>query len=193
MEYFIDIITYKKNNELPNYLKVTLPRIKEKGFNILELTPDTFNDIKPYHAGFKHIKEITMPKFIKLKNDNPNIKGFFIAEGDIWIDNNYNFKKFLEEDHQEPIWLGYKKKLCDYIVGNFLLYFPRKDIEKLNEYFIKQKRLVYSDRFFSKLYFDKGFIKLNPKSVADEVEHYSEVHKSIRKSKTGVITLPQKL
>ena len=186
--YPIDIITYKKNGELPEYLKKSLPRTKKKGFTILKLTPDSYlvpTEIKAFHAGFKHMKEITMPKIMKLKKENPNLKGFFIAEGDIWIDENYDFKQFLEEDSSQPIWLGYKKKLSNYIVGNFLLYFPTKDIDKLNEYFIEQKRLVFSDRFFSKLYFN-GFIKLKEKSVADEIEHYSEVHKAIRKSKVGV-------
>ena len=84
-----------------------------------------------------------------------------------------NFKK--------PTWIGYKKKLSNYIVGNFLLYFPRSSIIELNNRFIKQKRLVYSDRFFTNLYYD-GFIDLLDIPKTTEIEHYSNVLKGIRKS-----------
>jgi hypothetical protein len=187
--YPIDYITYyKKDGKLPNEVSKSIKETKNKGFNILKLTPDRYNvpnDVKAYHAGFKHMKEITIPKILNLRTKNPKLKGFFIAEGDLCINKDYNFNKFLNENHNYPIWLGYKKKLSNYIVGNFLLYFPIQYLDKLKEYFDNQKRLVYSDRFFTKLYFD-GFIKLKNKSIADEIEHYSSVKKNIRESKCHI-------
>ena len=183
--YPIDYITYyKKNGKIPNEVIKSIKDTKSKGFHILKLTPDSYKvpqEIKAYHAGFKHMKEITIPKILKLRNKNPHIKGFFIAEGDLCINDDYNFNKFLNKKYNTPIWLGYKKKLTNYIVGNFLLYFPIQYLDKLKKYFDNQKRLVYSDRFFTKLYFD-GFIKLNNKSIAYEIEHYSNVKDNIRES-----------
>lgn len=183
--YPIDYITYyKEDGKIPNEVIKSMKDTKNKGFHILKLTPDSYKvpqEIKAYHAGFKHIKEITIPKILKLRNKNPNIKGFFIAEGDLCINDDYNFNKFLNKNYNTPIWLGYKKKLTNYIVGNFFLYFPIQYLDKLKKYFDNQKRLVYSDRFFTKLYFD-GFIKLKNKSIAYEIEHYSNVKDNIRES-----------
>ena len=187
--YPIDYITYyKKDGKLPSEVSRSMKLTKDKGFHILKLTPDSYivpEEVKPYHAGFKHMKEITIPKIVALRKKNPNIKGFFIAEGDLCINPNYTFNTFIKENHRYPIWLGYKKKLSNYIVGNFLLYFPIKYLDPLKYYFDTQKRLLYSDRFFTKLYFD-GFIKLKNKSIADEIEHYSSVKKNIRSSKCHI-------
>jgi hypothetical protein len=183
--YPIDYITYKKNGKLPSEVSKSMKETKKKGFHILPLTPDTYNvpdEIKAYHAGFKHMKEITIPKIIKLRNDKKTkIKGFFIAEGDLCINEDYDFKTFIKDKHNYPVWLGYKKKLSNYIVGNFLLYFPIKYLNELEAFFYNQTRLVFSDRFFTKLYFS-GWLDLRDKSVADEIDHYSSVKKNIRES-----------
>ena len=67
--YPIDYITYyKKDGKLPNEVSKSIKETKNKGFNILKLTPDRYNvpnDVKAYHAGFKHMKEITIPKILK--------------------------------------------------------------------------------------------------------------------------------
>ena len=184
-QYPVEYITYyNNNNQLPDEVPVSLVNTIKLGFHILKLTPDTYNvpsDIKAYHAGFKHMRDITMPKIMEKLNTDPTLKGFFIAEGDVWIYNDFSFNKFIEMGLTEPTWIGYKKKQSNYIVGNFLLYFPRSSIIELNKRFINQKRLVYSDRFFTKLYYD-GFIKLLPQSLTTEIEHYSNVINAIRKS-----------
>ena len=178
--YPVDYITYyNKENKLPNEVFKSMERTTNLGFSILQLTPDRYNDIKPFHAGFKHIKEISIPKFIKLKELNENIKGFFLIEGDVLINNDYNFKNFLDNDYKESVWIGYKKKLSDYIVGNFLIYIPVEYLQDFCSHLEKQKRLVYSDRFFSKLYFN-NFLKLKEESIACEIVHYSNVKKGIR-------------
>jgi len=187
--YPIDYITYvKKDGNLPNEVNKSIKDTINKGFHILKLTPDNYNvpeEVKSYHAGFKHMKEITIPKILNLRKKNKNLKGFFIAEGDLCINDDYNFNKFIKENHKYPIWLGYKKKLSNYIVGNFLLYFPIEYLNKLDKYFNDQNRLVFSDRFFTKLYFNK-FLKLKKKSVAKEIEHYSNVKGNIRYSKCDI-------
>jgi len=183
--YPIDYITYYKNdNKLPKEVPLSMKQTKKLGFHILKLTPDSYkvpSEIKAYHAGFKHMRDITMPKIMKLYNSNPQLKGFFIAEGDVWIYDDFDFKKFISMNFKKPTWIGYKKELSNYIVGNFLLYFPRSSIIELNNRFIKQKRLVYSDRFFTNLYYD-GFIDLLDIPKTTEIEHYSNVLKGIRKS-----------
>ena len=180
MNYPIDYITYEKDDKIPSYVETSLKITKDKGFYVLPITPDNYNDIPAYHAGFKHMRDITIPKIKQLIKENENIEGFFIGEGDLLINDNYNFDNFLKENHEVPIWLGYKKKLKDYIVGNFLLYFPISHFEELEQEFQKQTRLIYSDRFFTKLY-RKGFIKLKDCSVAKEIEHWSNVINAVRK------------
>lgn len=190
--YPFDIITYteKESNKVPPYLEVSIQRNISKGFSILPITPDNFNDIKPFHAGFKHMKEITMPKFMSLYKTNPSLKGVFIAEGDLYINEDWNFDTFRSEGYKLPTWLGYKKILSNgsqgkYYCGNFLIYIPRDFIEELNTHFTNQKKYVYSDRFFTKLV-ECGWLKLNNKSVADEIEHYSNIINKIRKSKCPI-------
>ena len=184
-QFPVDYITYYDNNkQLPREVPISLKNTKKLGFHVLKLTPDSYNvptDIKPYHAGFKHMRDITMPKIMKKLKTDPIIKGFFIAEGDVWIYDKFNFEDFLSLKLTKPTWIGYKKKLSNYIVGNFLLYFPKKYIEPLNKLFQAQTKLIYSDRFFSKLYFD-GFIQLHPQSLTSEIEHYSNVIKGVRTS-----------
>ena len=183
--YPIDYITYKKNGKLPDEVPISQVLTKKNGFYILPLTPDEYkvpSEVSAYHAGFKHMKEITMPKIKKYRETHPDMKGFFIAEGDLCLNKDYTFEHFIKDNYKKPTWLGYKKKLSNYIVGNFLLYFPAKDIDKLDEYFQNKKILVYSDRFFTNLVED-GFIKLRKKSIADEIEHYSSVIKNVRESK----------
>ena len=175
--YPIDILTFiDKNKELPQHLNKSLQHTTSLGFYNLQITPDDYT-IKPYHCGFKHLKEITIPKIENIKN---NIKGFFIAEGDLWINSNFYFNDFIEMNIKHPTWLGYKKKLKDYIVGNFLVYIPITYLLEFKMKLDKQKRLVYSDRFFTKLV-EEGWLKITNKTYAGEIVHYSNVLGAIRK------------
>jgi len=179
-EYPIDYITYEKNGVLPKEVPLSIKNTIARGFDILELTPDQYdvpNKVKAHHAGYIHIRDITMPKIIEMRE---SIKGFFIAEGDVWINKDFTFDKFIELKLTKPTWLGYKKKLSDYIVGNFLIYIPIEYLDELIEYFKNQKKLLYSDRFFTKLY-DCGWLDIIDISVANEIEHYSNVYGGIRK------------
>ena len=191
-KYPIDYITYwidKSKRKMPEEVPKSLKLTRKNGFTVLKLTPDNYdvpNEIKPFHAGFKHMRDITIPKMRKLFDKDSSLKGFFIAEGDLCLNPDYDLDKFLKENHKKPVWLGYKKKLSNYIVGNFLLYFPRSSFNKLEKYFQEQTRLVYSDRFFTRLTYDEKFIKLAPKSIASEIEHESKVAKGLRKSKCHV-------
>lgn len=175
--YPIDILTYiNKDKELPSYLNKSLQNTTSLGFYNLQITPDDYT-IKPYHCGFKHLKEITIPKIDKIKD---SINGFFIGEGDVLINNDFYFNDFIELDIKLPTWLGYKKKLKDYIVGNFLIYIPIDYFDEFKMKLDKQKRLIYSDRFFTKLVFE-GWLEVTHRSYASEIEHYSNVLQSIRK------------
>ena len=163
----LDYIIYAP---LPQYYKEAYEHNKLLGWVATKLTPDSYSTsvIKPGHCGLKHMIDITLPKIDKLKD---KIHGFFIIEGDVKIDISY--KEFLELNITEPTWLGYKKKQKDYIVGNFLLYFPMTHFEELKEH-LKITRLIYSDRFFTKLV-EKKWLKLHNKSIAREIPHHSNV------------------
>ena len=114
----IDIITYRNTSgNLPSYLDRCIEDKILKGFNVLPITPDSYNHEKPYHAGYLHFKDITMPKLKASK------EGIFICEGDVLLNEGITINDCPKTS--KPIWLGYKKKLSKYIVGNFLLWLPR--------------------------------------------------------------------
>lgn len=174
-------------SKVPKEVAISVVETKKKGFHILEITPDNYDvpaKIKPFHAGFKHMRDITIPTMDKMFKSKPNLKGFFIAEGDLCINQDYDFKTFLKENKNrtKPVWIGYKKKLSDYVVGNFLLYFPKSSFEKLKSYFENQTQLLYSDRFFTRLTYGENFIDLPVESRASEIEHESKVKGGLRKS-----------
>ncbi len=184
-KYPIDILTFfNENNELPEYLDKSLERTKEKGFSILPITADSYR-IKPCHCGFKHIRDITIPKIEKIIND---INGFFIAEGDLYIFNNFNFNEFISMELNKPTWLGYNKiynyNSADYpyITGNYLIYIPKNYFAEFKSLINDEPKLIFSDRFFSKLFFIEWLNVIN-KSIAGEIEHYSNVYKKNRKGK----------
>ena len=91
--------------------------------------------------------------------------------------------------------MGYKKILrvkgkIDYIVGNFMIYVPRSQMPMLSEEFEKQKREIYSDRFFTRLVQQgkvvlapQGKLHFLPKDFRDSV--FGEV---INPGKKGTIT-----
>ena len=155
---------------LPQYYHEAYEHNKQLGWVATTLTPDRYDTsvIKPGHCGLKHMIEITLPKIDKLKN---KIHGFFIIEGDVKIDISY--KEFLELNITEPTWVGYKKKQKDYIVGNFLIYIPITHFDEFKNH-LKITRLIYSDRFFTKLV-DNNWLKLHNKSIAREIPHFSNV------------------
>ena len=64
-------------------------------------------------------------------------------------------------------------KLKDYIVGNFLIYNPISYFEEFKSH-INVKRLIYSDRLFTRLV-ECGWLHLHPVSVAAEIPHFSHV------------------
>lgn len=167
----IDIITYRdKEGKLPWYLDKCIENKIEMGFKILELTPDNFT-CRPEHCSYKHFRDICMPKLKQTKE-----KGIFICEGDVIIFENVN--NIEQPDY--PVWYGYKKKLCDYIVGNFLLWLPKNYYNIIQEEIDKKNnRLLYSDRFFTQLV-NKNIIKLHDISIANEIKHYSNIIKKIR-------------
>ena len=168
---YLDYIIY---DPLPSYFIKAVSHNHNLGWRSTALTPDSYT-IKPAHCPFKHIKEISIPKIDKIKNI---IDGFLLIEGDVLIDISYN--DFLKMNITEPTWLGYKKKLSEYIVGNFLIYIPIEYFEEFKVLVEKQERNIFSDRFFTKLYFD-GWLKLHHKSIANEIPHYSNVLGGFRK------------
>ena len=59
------------------------------------------------------ISVFRIPKIEKLIH-NSDIKGFFIAEGDLYLNDDFDFNAFLNLKLKRPTWIGYKKKLSNY-------------------------------------------------------------------------------
>tara|TARA_R100000773_G_C4215468_1_gene114280 strand:+ start:876 stop:1706 length:831 start_codon:yes stop_codon:yes gene_type:complete len=201
-KYPIDFVTYLTPQlTLPVVTQLAKENTEKAGFYVLPITGDKFNiigrkpsaftspaqarkqekAIKVYQAPYKHIRDITIPKMNEYMIKHPSAKGFFIAEGDLCLKKGYTFSDWVKEygDTQKVTWMGYKKVLrakgkIDYIVGNFFIYVPRSQLRMLTEEFEKQKREIYSDRFFTRLV-NEGKMILNPTSIAGEIEHISAV------------------
>ncbi len=155
---------------------------------------------------FRHLRDVVIPK---IKGKRYEIKGFFFGEGDVIIERGFNSLNIEHVD--KPIWLGYKRINrakgaplgIHYVVGNFLIYFPRSSFDMLFRAVENQKRDIYSDRFFTQMV-QKGDLliarqaKLQypaqiyfgfTKSIADEIAHESAVAKGHR---SGIETKPLK-
>tara|TARA_R110000765_G_scaffold245757_1_gene347872 strand:- start:3453 stop:3974 length:522 start_codon:yes stop_codon:yes gene_type:complete len=173
----MNLLEYIIYNPLPEYFYKSQNHNSSLGWKSTDLTPDDYdtNIIKPGHCGFKHLKEITIPKIEKIKD---TITGFYIIEGDVTIHLSYEIVEKI--NLTRPTWLGYKKKLSNYIVGNFLIYIPITHFQEFKELLNNQKQLIYSDRFFTKLYQSK-WLDLFHKSLATEIPHYSNVLGNFRK------------
>ena len=188
MDIPVDIITFEP---LPDYLTTSIAHNSSLGYNILPLTPDKFQIwkgkgdvpknkkfIRKGTAPFKHLRDITIPKLMELRDKH---NGFFIIEGDVLISQHFTPQYFKDNfDISKPYWLGYKKRLSDYVVGNFLLYFPSSFIETLQTEINNKVRIMYSDRFLTQLVW-KGLIEVIPKSVAIEMPHISGTTGKYRK------------
>lgn len=166
----MNVLDYIIFEPTPTYYNSAYEHNKALGWVSTELTPDTYDItvVKPGHCPLKHIIEITIPKIEKIKN---NIDGFFIIEGDVKINISYN--EFLKMNITVPTWLGYKKKLKDYIVGNFLIYIPINYFDEFKNH-MSVKRLIYSDRLFTRL-LEQDWLHLHHETLAHEIPHFSNV------------------
>ena len=196
--YPIHYVTYVKTKDgkrnLPTEVPVSIADTKKQGFHVLDILADDYkvpDEIPAYHAGFKHMRDIAMPRIVELMKKNKNLQGAFIVEGDLCLDADFTFKKFLEMKLKRPTWLGYKKILkagnsIHYVVGNFMIYIPRCCVEEMKREFCDQTRLVYSDRFFTKLV-NKGVLQIDTnRSYASEIEHTSNVKGGIREAECRI-------
>jgi len=172
----MNVLDYLIYSPLPDYYHEAYEHNRALGWVSTELTPDSYdiNVVKPGHCPLKHIQDYTIPKIEKIRN---KISGFFVIEGDCKI--NITYDEFLKMNITVPTWLGYKKKLKNYIVGNFLIYIPIEYLDEFKE-LMNVKRLVYSDRLFTKLV-DCGWLHLHHETVAHEIPHYSNVLGKFRK------------
>ena len=168
----------EKTGKPPDYFNKSLECLRSRGFNILPITPNNFKlgiDLKIIaHSPLTHIKKITIPKIDGIIAAEHDIEGFFIAEGDLLLNDNVDLTtiKFLKL--KKPTWIAYKKKLSNYIVGNFLIYIPIQHYQEFKNRLNNQKRMVYSDRFFTKLVAE-GFMDILDESLGYEIPHYSNV------------------
>jgi hypothetical protein len=179
----------EKTKKPPTYFFEAMENIKNKGFDILQITPNDFKlgeDLKVIgHSPLTHIKKITIPKIDKLIKDE-DIEGFFIAEGDLTLNEGIDLEYIKSLQLIRPTWLAYKKKMLfgnnqvSYVVGNFLIYIPIEHYQEFKKRLEKQ-RIIYSDTFFSNLIKD-GFMDIIDKSIGNEVAHFSNVIKRYRKT-----------
>ena len=136
------------------------------------------------HAPYRHFRDFIFPAMKKLLETDSTINGVFLAEADLYLYDGYDFDWFMKTYGKSNInvWLAWKKKLSNYIVGNFFLYFSRESFKLLEKFILtKKSKNMLSDRFFYQLWV-LGDIKLNePKPIGNELEHFSAVAGGIRK------------
>ncbi len=199
--YFI--LPISLDTKSPKEFKASSLPFKQIKEEIIPTIKDIYEDTvhKEKLRQFRHLKNIIIPK-LKDNMAKYKLEGFFLMEGDVIIEPSWNSIKKQIDSVDKPIWLGYKKILrakskplgIDYVVGNFLLYFPRSSIPFLIKAVENQKRDIYSDRFFTQMV-QKGDMIIPreknrqypaesyygfTKSIADEIAHDSSVKGGVR-------------
>ena len=179
----------EKTKKPPKYFHDAMENIKKKGFDILPITPNDFKlgkDLKKIgHSPLKHIKEILIPKIDNLIKKE-DIEGFFIAEGDLILNEGVDLEYIKSLNIVRPTWMAYKKKMLwgnniiYNVYGNFLIYIPIEYYEEFKKKIFKTK-IMYSDSFFTKL-LKENFLDILDKSIGNEVAHFSNVSKTFRQT-----------
>jgi hypothetical protein len=159
------IISYKKNGKWNEMLKNSKKRFKELGYKVFLVEGYNLKEnpeIKPTHVVYLNLRDKVLPLVKNKYND-----GFLVAEDDAYPQDILTPQYLLErlKTHNylnNIIRVGYQKKLKQkgpyyplgyYLVGTQLLWFPKKQMNKLkaelyksnpqhlNGYFSKMKNL----------------------------------------------------
>ena len=74
--------------KVPKEVAISVHETKKKGFHIIDITPNNYEvpaKIKAFHAGFKHMREITIPTMDKLFKSNPNREVEYVEQSSLYL------------------------------------------------------------------------------------------------------------
>lgn len=167
--YFI--MSYKKNLHHGTRLRDNLIRMGIEKENIIIVLgydlnlPETYKDKHPKltksKVCFHNFFDFILPLMLDSKKDC-----YYLEDHTIVYDNPDNYPKI-----NKMVWLGFMKRLSDYIVGAHLV-FLHKDLIKLIYDNRKNYRPCYMDRFFKKIGEDNDVLQID-KSITQIVPHFS--------------------
>lgn len=176
--YFI--LTIESNINNANRLKKNLMdlNILEKNIQIIigytftdqESYMDKYPNMKKSKIVFHNFMDFILPKMYESKQNC-----YYLEDHTIVYENPGNFPK-----NNKLVWLGFMKRLSNYIVGAHLVYLEKDLIKEIYEN-KKSYRPTYIDRFFRKIGIEKNYLQID-KSITKIVEHYSINLNKIRKN-----------
>ena len=169
--YFIN--SFKRNEFQALRLKENLESlgINEKNIKIiygydLELNPK----IKKNELVFLNFFHFILPEMINSKKNC-----YYLEDHTIVCDNPEKYQK-----NNKMVWLGFIKKLSNFIVGAHLIYLDKDLIKELEEEKDSYKP-QHIDRFFKTIGENKGYLQID-NSITQIVEHHSINLNTIRKN-----------
>tara|TARA_R100001369_G_scaffold81502_2_gene112520 strand:+ start:6959 stop:7507 length:549 start_codon:yes stop_codon:yes gene_type:complete len=119
---------------------------------------------------FYNFKDFILPKMLESGRNC-----YYLEDHTIIYDNPEKYDK-----NNKMVWLGFMKRLKDYIVGAHLVYFDKDLIKEMNDE-IDLYRPCYIDRLFRNIGEKKGYLQIE-NSITKIVEHYSLALGKIRKN-----------
>ena len=172
--YFIN--SFKRNEFQALRLKENLESlgIKEKNIKIiygydLQLNPK----IKKNELVFLNFFHFILPEMINSKKNC-----YYLEDHTVVFDNPEKYEKT-----NKMVWLGFMKKLSNFIVGGHLIYLDKELLIEFEEE-KDSYRPQHLDRFFKTIGEKKGYLQID-NSITQIVEHHSLNLNTIRKNPTN--------
>ena len=131
---------------------------------------DKYPDMKKSKIVFHNFMDFILPKMYESKKNC-----YYLEDHTIVFENPGKFEK-----KNKLVWLGFMKRLSNYIVGAHLVYLDKELIKELYEN-RSGYRPTYIDRFFRKIGMEKNYLYID-KSITQIVEHYSFSLNKVRKN-----------
>ena len=176
--YFIN--SYKRNKHQALRLKRNLVKLGIKSKNIKIVYgydlkyPETYQhkhpNLKKSKLVFHNFFDFIFPKMVKSGQNC-----YYLEDHTVVYDNPEKYPK-----KKKMVWLGFMKRLSDYIVGAHLVFLHKDLIKEMNDE-KDSYRPSYIDRLFKKIGEEKGYLQID-KSITQIVEHYSLALKKTRKN-----------
>jgi len=176
--YFIN--SYKRNEKQAIRLKDNLVKMGVNRTNIkiiygYDLTkPEIWKKKHPkltkQKLVFHNFFDFILPEMLKSGKN-----AYYLEDHTVVYDNPDKYPK-----DNKLVWLGFMKRLKDYIVGAHLVYLDKDLIKELDRDKAKY-RPAYIDRFFKNLAEKKGYLQID-KSITKIIEHFSLALGKVRKN-----------
>ena len=174
------ILTIESNIDNAYRLKKNLLDLNILEKNIIIVLGYSYTNPETYIKKYPHMKkskivfhnfmDFILPKMYESKKNC-----YYLEDHTIVFENPGKFEK-----KNKLVWLGFMKRLSNYIVGAHLVYLDKELIKELYEN-RGGYRPTYIDRFFRKIGMEKNYLYID-KSITQIVEHYSFSLNKVRKN-----------